>query len=165
MALGESGLGGVAPISGGAPVPGAPVPGAPGPSTPAAGAQVAGAPVGLGLDLVDIARFGAVLARRPTASHRLFTEGERAYAATLANPVPSLAARFAAKEAVMKALGVGLGAFAFSDVEVERRPSGEPALVLTGQAARLAAKQDVKSWLISLTHTGTAAAAVVIALA
>ncbi len=123
-----------------------------------------GAPVGLGLDLVDIARFGALLARRPSASERLFTTGERAYAGTLANPVPSLAARFAAKEAVMKALGVGLGAFAFADVEVQRRSSGEPVLVLTGRAARLAADQDVRSWLVSLTHTDTAAAAVVIAL-
>jgi holo-[acyl-carrier protein] synthase len=123
-----------------------------------------GAPVGLGLDLVDVTRFGALLGRRPSASGRLFTDGERAYAATLANPVPSLAARFAAKEAVMKALGVGLGAFCFADVEVQRRPSGEPVLVLTGQAARLAADQDVRSWLISLTHTDTAAAAVVIAL-
>ena len=150
MALDGSGLGGGTPIIARGPV---------------AGGPVRGAPVALGLDLVDIARFGAVLARRPSASQRLFTEGERAYAATLANPVPSLAARFAAKEAVMKALGVGLGAFAFADVEVERRASGEPALVLTGRAARLAAAQDVKSWLISLTHTDSAAAAVVIALA
>lgn len=123
-----------------------------------------GAPVGLGLDLVDIVRFGAFLSRRPSASRRLFTEGERAYAATLANPVPSLAARFAAKEAVMKALGVGLGAFAFAEVEIERQPSGAPALVLAGRAAQLAAEQDVRSWLVSLTHTDTAAAAVVIAL-
>ena len=64
----------------------------------------------------------------------------------------------------MKALGVGLGAFPFADVEVQRQSSGEPVLVLTGQAARLAADQDVRSWLISLTHTDTAAAAVVIAL-
>jgi holo-[acyl-carrier protein] synthase len=109
-------------------------------------------------------RFGAVLSRRPSASLRLFTDGERAYAATLANPVPSLAARFAAKEAVMKALGVGLGAFAFADVEVERRPSGEPTLLLFGRAAQLAAERDVRSWLVSLSHTGTTAAAVVIAL-
>jgi holo-[acyl-carrier protein] synthase len=122
------------------------------------------APVGLGLDLVDIVRFGAVLSRRPAASRRLFTDGERAYAATLANPVPSLAARFAAKEAVMKALGVGLGAFAFVDVEIERQPSGEPVLVLAGRAAQLASERHVRSWLVSLTHTDTAAAAVVVAL-
>jgi holo-[acyl-carrier protein] synthase len=122
------------------------------------------ASIGLGLDLVDIARFAAVLARRPAISERLFTVGERAYAFSLADPVPSLAARFAAKEAVMKAMGVGLGAFAFDEVEVQRQPSGEPRLVLTGRAAELSAQRAVRQWLISLTHTDTAAAAVVLAL-
>jgi len=122
------------------------------------------AAVGLGLDLVDIPRFAAVLARRPAIFERLFTAGERAYAISLANPVPSLAARFAAKEAVMKALGVGLGAFAFNEVEVQRQPSGQPRLVLTGRAAELSAERAVRQWLISLTHTSTAAAAVVLAL-
>jgi holo-[acyl-carrier protein] synthase len=123
-----------------------------------------GAVVGLGLDLVDIPRFGAVLARRPAMSERLFTAGERAYAGSLADPVPSLAARFAAKEAVMKAMGVGLGAFDFDEVEVQRQPSGEPRLALTGRAAELAVERAVRQWLVSLTHTSTAAAAVVVAL-
>jgi holo-[acyl-carrier protein] synthase len=122
-------------------------------------------PVGLGIDLVDVARFASVLLRRPSIAERLFTHGERSYAATLANPVPSLAARFAAKEAVMKALGVGIGAFDFADLEVQRQPSGEPRLVLTGRAAELAAQRSVRSWLVSLTHTSTSAAAVVVALA
>ncbi len=149
----------------GAPEAGPPVaPEAGPPVAPEAVGPGGGAPLGLGLDLVDIARFGAVLARRPSASRRLFTDGERAYAATLANPVPSLAARFAAKEAVMKAMGVGLGAFAFADVEVEHQASGEPTLVLTGGAAHLAAGRDIRSWLVSLTHTEAVAAAVVIAL-
>ena len=123
-----------------------------------------GAPLGVGLDLVDIERFGRVLARRPALNDRLFTSAERAYAGSLANPVPSLAARFAAKEAVMKALGVGLGAFAFVEVEVGRRPSGEPHLVLRGRAAELASERAVGRWLVSLTHTSKAAAAVVLAL-
>ena len=121
-------------------------------------------PLGVGLDLVDVARFATVLARRPSLADRLFTPAERAYAGTLANPVPSLAARFAAKEAVMKALGVGLGAFAFAEVEVRREPGGEPHLVLCGRAAQLASERSVTSWLVSLTHTSTAAAAVVLAL-
>jgi holo-[acyl-carrier protein] synthase len=120
--------------------------------------------VGVGLDLVDIGRFAAVLARRPSISGRLFTPGERTYAGTLADPVPSLAARFAAKEAVMKALGVGLGAFDFADVEVQRRPSGEPHLVLGGRAAQAASDRAVRRWLVSLTHTATTAGAVVLAL-
>ena len=122
-------------------------------------------PVGLGIDLVDVARFASVLLRRPSMAERLFTTGERAYAATLANPVPSLAVRFAAKEAVMKALGVGLGAFAFADLELQREPSGQPRLVLSGRAAELASQRSVRSWLVSLTHTSTSAAAVVVALA
>ena len=73
-------------------------------------------------------------------AERLFTAGERAYAAGLANPVPSLAARFAVKEAVMKALGVGLGAFAWTDVEVVRQSSGVPSSSVRGRAAALAAR-------------------------
>ena len=87
---------------------------------------VHGALLGLGIDSVDIPRFGEVLARRPALAVRLFTAGEQRYAAGLANPVPTLAARFAAKEAVMKALGVGLGAFGWADVEVVRAPGGRP---------------------------------------
>ncbi len=121
--------------------------------------------VGVGLDLVEVPRFGAVLARRPAMAERLFTPGERAYAGTLANPVPSLAARFAAKEAVMKALGVGIGAFRFDEVDVVRQPSGAPELVLSGRAEQLATDRGVQSWAISLTHTASAAAAVVLALA
>jgi holo-[acyl-carrier protein] synthase len=132
---------------------------------PPATVPTATVPVGLGIDLVDVARFASVLLRRPSIAERLFTHGERSYAATLANPVPSLAVRFAAKEAVMKALGVGLGAFAFADLEVQREPSGEPRLVLTGRAAELASQRSVRSWLVSLTHTSTSAAAVVVALA
>lgn len=123
------------------------------------------APLAVGLDLVDIARFGAVLARRQRLAERLFTDAERAYAFSLANPVPSLAARFAAKEAVMKAMGVGLGAFSFADVEVRREQSGEPRLALSGQAAVLASEMSATRWLVSLTHTSATAAAVVLALA
>jgi holo-[acyl-carrier protein] synthase len=121
--------------------------------------------VGLGIDMVDVARFADVLARRPQLAERLFTQGERTYAGTLANPAQSLAARFAAKEAAMKALGVGLGAFAFGEVEVQRQPSGLPHLVLSGRAARLASERQVRSWMVSLTHTSSTAAAVVVALA
>ena len=68
----------------------------------------------------------------PAWRARLFTPGEQRYAAGSANPVPSLAARFAAKEAVMKALGVGLGAFGWADVEVVRAPGGSPGSVGDG---------------------------------
>jgi holo-[acyl-carrier protein] synthase len=120
--------------------------------------------IGIGLDAVDIGRFRAVLARRPAMAGRLFTAGERTDAASRADPTPSLAARFAAKEAVMKALGVGLGAFAWRDVEVVRLAGGQPSLVVTGAAGALASGQGVGRWRISLTHTTTLAGAVVVAL-
>lgn len=126
------------------------------------------AAVGLGLDLVDIPRFAAVLARRPAIFERLFTAGERAYAISLANPVPSLAARFAAKEAVMKALGTGIGGFALTDVEVCRSSAvgatgGAPTLVLHGAAAALADRHSAARFHLSLTHTTDVAIAFVVA--
>jgi holo-[acyl-carrier protein] synthase len=130
-----------------------------------AGAALAGgALVGLGLDLVEVARFAAALARYPKMGERLFTPAERGYAGGFADPAPSLAARFAAKEAVMKALGVGLGAFAFPEVEVERHASGQPYISLHGSAEDLASRRGVRQWLVSLTHTETTAAAVVVAI-
>lgn len=114
---------------------------------------------GLGIDAVDVDRFAEVLARQPRMAARLFTENERAVDAA-----PRLAARFAVKEAVMKALGVGLGAFAWHDVETVRTESGAPELVLRGAAAELALGCGVNKWLVSLTHTDTTAVAVVAAL-
>lgn len=125
----------------------------------------AGALVGIGLDSVDIPRFAVMLGRRAALAPRLFTDHERAYAGGLADPVPSLAARFAAKEAVMKSLGVGLGSLDWWDVEVRRRTSGRPTLVVVGRAAALAARRGVAGWQVSLTHTDTVASAVVAALA
>jgi holo-[acyl-carrier protein] synthase len=126
-------------------------------------AGLSGTLVGLGIDSVDILRFADILARRPALASRLFTGAERTYAAGLANPVPTLAGRFAAKEAVMKALGVGLGAFDWADVEVERQEGGAPCLLVTGRAASLAAGRGVGSWYVSITHTDTVASAVVAA--
>ena len=118
--------------------------------------------IGIGLDTVEVARFREVLARTPSIAGRLFTDRERAFAERHTDPAPRLAARFAAKEAAMKALGVGLGAFAFHDVEVVR-DDGAPALVVTGAAATLAAERGVTRWLVSLTHSALVAEAVVVA--
>lgn len=119
--------------------------------------------VGVGFDLVDIERFGAFIERRQSARQRIFAPEELAYTDTLANPTPSLAARFAAKEATMKALEVGLGSFDWNDVAVWRSPSGAPALLVRGRAATIAASKGVASWLVSLSHTDTVAAATVVA--
>ena len=115
---------------------------------------------GVGVDAVDVARFGAVLGRRPSISARLFTDGERRDGH---DDVQRLAARFAAKEATMKALGGGIGSVGWRDVEVVRLESGEPTLRLFAGAAELAARRGVARWHVSLTHTATVAIAMVVA--
>jgi holo-[acyl-carrier protein] synthase len=124
---------------------------------------VTGAVRGIGVDAVDVERFRRSLERTPSMRERLFTAVELEYVRPKADPVPSLAARFAAREAVMKALGVGLGAFGFHDVWVERFPSGEPSLVVTGPAELLAVAAGIERWHLSLTHTSTVAIAYVVA--
>ena len=119
--------------------------------------------IGIGVDVVDIERFRRSLARTPSMRQRLFTAVELDYVAPQADPVPSLAARFAAREAVMKSLGLGLGAFGFHDVWVEREPSGAPLLVVTNRAAELAATAGVSRWHLSLTHSDLVAVAYVVA--
>jgi holo-[acyl-carrier protein] synthase len=119
---------------------------------------------GIGIDAVDLERFRALLGRRRNLAGRLFTEAERAYAGTAADPVPRLATRFAAKEAVLKALGVGLGAFQFHEVEVVREGLDAPFLVLHGSAADRAGRAGVSGWHLSLTHTDLVAVAVVVAV-
>ena len=118
---------------------------------------------GIGVDAVDIERFRISLARTPSMRERLFTPEELAYVAPKADPVPSLAARFAAREAVMKAMGLGLGAFGFHDVWVSRADSGEPSLVVGGRALELAKERGVSSWNVTLTHTDLVAIAYVLA--
>jgi holo-[acyl-carrier protein] synthase len=112
---------------------------------------------GVGIDLLEIDRLERALERHPRLAERVFTEAERSYAAARARPARHLAARFAAKEAVLKALGVP-GGFGLRDVEVV---AGEPPNVsLSGKAAQAAGMASVK---ISLTHSRDFAAAVAIA--
>jgi holo-[acyl-carrier protein] synthase len=114
---------------------------------------------GVGIDLLDIERLERALARRPGLAERLFTEGERADAAARARPGRHLAARFCAKEAVAKALG--LTVWSFRDVEVLGR-GGPPELRLTGRAAERARELGVDV-VVSLTHTDGTAGAVALA--
>jgi holo-[acyl-carrier protein] synthase len=123
---------------------------------------------GIGIDAVDIIRFRRVIGRRPALVERVFTDGERADSESRGDPAQHLAARFAAKEAVMKALGTGLGGFALRDVEVVRTEGpgagrGAPVLRLTEGAAALAAARGVARWHVSLTHTDELAFAMVLA--
>lgn len=119
---------------------------------------------GIGIDAVDIERFRNVLARRPNMRRRLFTADELESLSQRSDDVASLAARFAVREATMKALGVGLGAFDFHDVSVQRDPSGAPVLKVSGRAEVLARESGVEGWHVSITHTDSVAMAVVAAL-
>jgi holo-[acyl-carrier protein] synthase len=121
--------------------------------------------VGLGTDLVEIPRFRLAMERRgQRLDERLFSDDERAYAYRQKDPAKSLAARFGAKEAVMKALGVGLWKFKLRDVEVVRQRSGAPRVALHGRAQELASERGVRGWHLSLTHTDTTALVVAIAV-
>lgn len=119
--------------------------------------------VGIGIDVVDVARMRETINRTPSFRDRCFTAGERAYAESANDPAERYAVRFAAKEAVMKAMGLGLGAFGFHDVEVVREESGVPSLRISGEAAAHAERRAITNWHLSLTHTETTAAAYVIA--
>jgi len=121
--------------------------------------------VGLGTDLVEVERFRLAMDRRGARlAERLFSDDERSYAYRHRDPAKNLAARFGAKEAVMKALGVGLWKFKLRDVEVVRQRGGAPRVALYGRAAELAAERGVVAWHLSLTHTNTMALAVAIAV-
>ena len=113
--------------------------------------------VGVGIDVVQVARLERALTRTPTLGERLFTDAERALPRT-----ESLAARFAAKEAVAKALGAP-GGLRWRDAEVVRDPDGRPRLVLHGAAAEEAQAQGITTWHLSLSHDGGIATAVVVA--
>ena len=120
--------------------------------------------VGIGTDLVEVPRFAQALQRRPALADRLFSDAEKEYAYRFRDPTKTLAARFGAKEAVMKALGVGLWKFAFRDVEVVRLRSGAPTLALYNKALELAHERGVTEWHLSLTHTDSMAMAVALAV-
>lgn len=111
---------------------------------------------GVGIDLLDVARLERALERRPGLAQRLFTDDERAYAAGHVRPGLHLAARFCAKEAVAKALG--LTRWSFRDVEVVATGAA-PRVRLSGEAARRADELGVTA-AVSLTHTDTTAGAV-----
>ena len=123
--------------------------------------------VAVGVDVVDLDRFESVMTRQKSFLDRVFTAGEREYcdrAKATSVRCQRYAARFAAKEAVMKALGCGLGAYGFHDVEVARDDdSGEPSLLVKGKAAVLADERGITRWMVSLSHSDLVAIALVAA--
>lgn len=112
--------------------------------------------VGVGIDVVDVARFGATIERSPALLDRLFTDEEKPM------PLASLAARFAAKEAVAKALGAPVG-LRWTDVTVRRRDGGRPELVCTGTVSSAMGDLGVDRLHVSLSHDAGIASAVVVA--
>ncbi len=121
--------------------------------------------VGLGVDIVDIARMKRILKRTPAFALRAFSEAERAYCDSKASPEVHYATRFAAKEAVMKALGTGLlQGISIRDIEVRRTSKGRPYVVLTGKAREIARALGVREIPISLSYTHTEAVACAMAI-
>jgi holo-[acyl-carrier protein] synthase len=121
-----------------------------------------------GIDLCAIARIADMLERHGDSfRRRCFTEEEQAYAdSATRRQAERYAARFAAKEAVLKALGTGWrNGIAWTDIAVRRDPQGRPFVVLSGRCAELAAEQGIRDWHLSLSHAGDYAMASVIAVA
>jgi len=120
--------------------------------------------VGTGIDIAEVPRIRHSIERfGDRFLHRIFTEGERRYCDSKANRAERYAARFAAKEAAMKALGTGWNyGVRWLDCEVTRKPGGRPTLAFHGKAGEFAAKLGVKNIALSLTHTAEQAMAQVI---
>jgi holo-[acyl-carrier protein] synthase len=116
---------------------------------------------GIGVDVVEIARIRQSMDRLGDAFlDRVFTPAERAYCDAMRSPAPHYAARFAAKEAIAKAFGTGIGKdLGWHDMEIRRKDSGEPHVILTGPGKAFAARVGIDRILVSLTHTDHYAAA------
>ena len=118
--------------------------------------------VGVGIDVVPVERFEAALARTKGMAERLFTPAERVTESGQPRSAESLAARFAAKEALAKALGAP-GGMLWTDAEIGTDAAGRPYLTVTGTVAARAAELGVEHWHVSLSHDGGIASATVIA--
>jgi holo-[acyl-carrier protein] synthase len=118
--------------------------------------------IGVGIDVAEISRFGEALERTPGLARRLFLPAELALPGGEPRGVASLAARFAAKEALAKALGAP-GGLRWTDAEIATEESGRPRLLVTGTVAARAQALGVRHWHVSLSHDAGVASAVVIA--
>jgi holo-[acyl-carrier protein] synthase len=118
--------------------------------------------IGVGIDVAEIDRFGAAMERTPGMAERLFVERELFLTSGERRGIASLAARFAAKEALAKALGAPAGLH-WTDAEVYVEDSGQPRLRVRGTVAARAAELRVRNWHVSLSHDAGVASAVVIA--
>lgn len=120
--------------------------------------------IGIGIDLVDLASFKLMYGADDTDLTRVFSDDEISYAGHDDGRFMYLAARFAAKEAALKALGCGLqDGISFTDITVLKLASGAPQLQLCGGALHEAHRLGINGWMLSLTHLETAAGAVAVA--
>jgi holo-[acyl-carrier protein] synthase len=119
--------------------------------------------LGLGVDICEIERMERALARHPTMRQRVFTPEEVAYCDSKARPAESYAGRFAAREAVIKALG-GYRGKGWQEISVTRAPSGAPTIRLEGNAKQRAGALGVTNVLITFTHEKTNAVAFAVAV-
>ncbi len=121
--------------------------------------------IGLGVDIVETARIAELLGNHPERFlERCFTKGEQEDSKSAKRQLEHLAARFAAKEATLKALGTGWAqGIGWTDIEVIKEPSGKPTLRITGRAKEVAQNLGITTWHLSLSHISTHAVASVIA--
>ncbi len=120
--------------------------------------------LGVGIDLVEVRRIAAAIEKQGVAFlRRIYTDREREYCEGKANAAEHFAARFAAKEAVSKAFGTGIGEkMGFLDIEIVNQKSGAPRIVLLGKAKLLSEARGVTEVLVSLSHTEQMAVASVL---
>lgn len=120
---------------------------------------------GIGVDMLEISRMERVMRRRPSFLRRVFTDDERAYCERCARPAEHYAARFAAREAVLKALGCGFAeGVGLHDVAVATDATGRPGAILSGRAAKIAAGQGVREIALSISYTRDVAVANAVAV-
>lgn len=108
---------------------------------------------GIGTDLIEIARIQRAIEKNPHFMERVYTANEIAYCQRKKNVWQSFAARFAAKEAVSKAFGTGIGAVGLMEIEIVNTEKGQPVVVLHGKALQLAADRNIQRVHISLSHS------------
>lgn len=120
--------------------------------------------LGLGVDIVEIDRMALALRRHPAIKERVFSPEERRYCEKRSRPEVHYALRFAAKEAVLKALGTGFSGMTFKDVEVVREGGGRPCATLHGRAAERASELGIIEMHLSLSFTHTTAVASAVAV-
>lgn len=120
--------------------------------------------IGIGVDIVQISRIEAAVQRTKRLLTRVFTATELEYCQRTRDVYVHLAGRFAAKEAVMKALGVGWGEVGWREIEILHTSNGQPRVILSGSAQRLAAQKGVRMVLVSIAHTDENAVAYAVAV-